>query len=81
MNLVKLPVSDDIVSVPDGVVELLSQGMEEFLLDYFDVEALLALEGIKLFMSNAALVQHQGLLAILLHLPGVQLQIEEKGCN
>lgn len=80
-NLIELPVMDFVFPVLNGVVELLRKGVEEFILDQLDIETLLALEGFKPFSVDAGLVYHWGLFPVLLHLPGVQLRVEEEGCD
>jgi hypothetical protein len=77
--LIKFPISDRVFSVLDGIIELLSQRTEEIVLYQFDVKPLVTLEGIEPLPTNAALILHQSLLAILLPLPWVNLEVEEEG--
>ena len=87
-HLFELPVLDCIIPIPNGVilllngiVDLLCERSEQLILDKFEVETLVVLEGIEPFALGLTLVQHQCLLAIFLCLPQVVLNVVEETCE
>ena len=62
------------------VAYLLNIGAEEGVLDYFNIEALIALEGIEPLASDPAFIHHKGLFTIQLLFPWVEVKSDKEGC-